>query len=190
MAYAVLHKRYVFGIFKNKNEIIECIKKLHESHYQNSKLSILVSNPESHDASRFFKGNSINKGRIGSLIGASVGTIIGGCIGILWGARLIPKIDTAVIASPFLSTLGGLFFGAILGSVLGLWIGKKVPEDDSKGIERGLKLNEIMLSVHVDDETQAEQTEQIFHDLGATKILFNEEKAKFSESKLIESRAE
>ncbi len=171
----------VLGIFKDKKEVAHCVSTLRDHHYDASHISILVSNQERRDEV-FLHSTKKTKNPEAAITGFGIGGVLGIALGAFFGSGLVPGSEALTSAGPILSSLLGFGLGGSVGAGVGGIIGHLVPEDDAYDYEQGLEADEILLSVHVQNEEEAIEAREIFKQEGADKILLNEKNSKFSES--------
>ena len=179
---AFLRNWNVLGIFKNKDEVARCVSVLRDHHYEASNISILIANEERKNEEHFLHLNKKTKNPESALTGFGIGSVLGIGLGAFLGSGLAPAGITLMGAGPFLSSLLGFGLGASVGAGIGGIIGHWVPEDDAYDYEKDLHNDEILLSVHVNNEDEALEAKDIFQHEGASKVLLNEKHAKYSES--------
>jgi hypothetical protein len=107
-------------------------------------------------------------------VGAGVGAAFGGTLG--WFAALtglvIPGIGALLVAGPLIGILAGGAAGGAVGALVGLGI----PEAEAKLYEDRLRQGGILVSVHTDSSSRAEQARGIFRQTAASDIATTPEK--------------
>jgi len=104
--------------------------------------------------------------------GAVVGTVLGGLAGWLVGisALAIPGIGPIVGAGIVGSTLAGASIGAAAGGLIGALGSYGVPEEDARQYEESVRQGSVLLTVHANDDMQAQQANAIFGDQGGRSV--------------------
>lgn len=182
-------QRFILGVFNSKKKVLSCISSLRKYPYADSNIYLSVANPERRGEAHFLKMDKMTKNPESAITGAGIGGITGIALGAGAGLGLIPTFETAAVSGPFVTAFVGLFYGAAFGATIGAFIGSRVPEDDAKNIERSLNHHEILLSVHVNNKREEHQTQKLFHEFGAQRILLNEENERIDDSSTLERRA-
>ena len=108
--------------------------------------------------------------------------MIGTALGAFLGSGLVPGTEGLRELGTLLSSSIGFGAGGTIGAITGAIIGRFVPEEDANDYQKSIRGNDILLSVHVDDEDEANETKKIFEKQGAQNIILNEKRSKISEN--------
>ncbi|WP_374035020.1 DUF3341 domain-containing protein [Bdellovibrio bacteriovorus] len=160
----------VFGIFRNRAQLENCVERLKAENFRNSDISVLM--PQKSET-REFAHEKGTKAPEGATVGAGAGAVIGGSLGWLVGAGVIatiPALGPLVAAGPIMSALAGLGVGGAVGGLGGALVGIGIPEYEAKRYEGYVKEGGILISVHVDDGDWADKAERILKESGAEDI--------------------
>ncbi|MFV8259549.1 DUF3341 domain-containing protein [Bdellovibrio bacteriovorus] len=160
----------VFGIFRNRAQLENCVDRLKTESFRNSDISVLM--PQKSET-REFAHEKGTKAPEGASVGAGAGAVIGGSLGWLVGAGVIatiPALGPLVAAGPIMSALAGLGVGGAVGGLGGALVGVGIPEYEAKRYEGYVKDGGILISVHVDDGDWADKAERILKESGGEDI--------------------
>jgi len=160
----------VFGIFKDRAQLENCVEKLKAENFRNNDISVLM--PQKSET-REFAHEKGTKAPEGATIGAGTGAVIGGTLGWLVGAGVIatiPVLGPLVAAGPIMSALAGLGVGGAVGGIGGALVGIGIPEYEAKRYEGYVKNGGILISVHVDDREWGTKAERVLKEAGAQDI--------------------
>ncbi|MBI1898875.1 MAG: DUF3341 domain-containing protein [Acidobacteria bacterium] len=114
----------------------------------------------------------------GAAAGGGAGAALGAALGWLAGAGtlLMPGMDFAA-AGPILSALSGMGAGMVLGGLTGALAGSGLPEYEAKRYVGRIRKGGVLLSVHCDDRTWANQATHILKRMGGTDVSITREAA-------------
>lgn len=159
----------VFGIFESRSSLESAIEGLKSSGFSNADISVLM--PDANGGQNFAHEKG-TKAPEGATAGATGGLALGGVLGWLAGigALAIPGIGPFVAAGPIIGAIAGAGVGGTLGGVAGGLIGFGIPEYEAKRYESYVKNGGILISVHVDDSTEAKRAKEILESAGAKDI--------------------
>ncbi len=159
----------VFGIFKTRIELENCVSALKAHDFRNSDISVLLPNS---DDTRDFAHEKATKAPEGAAMGVTGGFAIGGTLGWLAGigALAIPGIGPFVAAGPIVAAIAGAGLAGALGGLTGALVGLGIPEYEAKRYETIVKDGGFLLSVHVDDSSWATKAKVILENSGARDI--------------------
>ncbi len=121
-------KNAVFGIFKSRAQLENCVGDLKDQGFRNSDISVLMPDKEE---TKDFAHEKGTKAPEGAAVGVSAGALLGGTLGWLIGAgavATIPVLGPMIAAGPIMSALTGLGVGGALGGLSGALIGVGIPE--------------------------------------------------------------
>lgn len=164
------YRKAVFGIFRQRDQIENCVERLKAEGFRNSDISVLM--PDTHKGTATLGVESKSKAPEGSMVGGGLGLAAGGILGWLAGAGAIaiPGVGPFIAAGPIVGMLAGLGTGAAVGALAGGLIGVGIPEYEAKRYE-GIMLNGgMLLSVHVDDPNWRDKAKRILQETGADEI--------------------
>ena len=160
----------VFGIFKTRSQLENCVDQLKMQGFRNADISVLMSDKSE---TKDFAHEKGTKAPEGATIGAGTGAVLGGTLGWLVGAGIIatvPALGPLVAAGPIMSTLAGLGVGGAVGGLGGALVGIGIPEYEAKRYEGYVKDGGILISIHVDDNNWAEKAKDILEQCGAEDV--------------------
>lgn len=164
------YKKSVLGIFRQREQMENCVERLKTEGFRNSDISVLM--PDPHSGAGTLGVEAKSKMPEGTMVGGGVGLAAGGVLGWLAGigAIAIPGVGPFIAAGPIVGMLAGLGTGAAVGAMTGGLIGMGIPEFEAKRYE-GIMLNGgILLSVHVDDPDWRMKAHRILKETGADEI--------------------
>jgi hypothetical protein len=167
----------VIGVFKNREKLNQAVDSLKTSGFQNSDISILMSDLS---GTREFAQEKGTKAPQGATAGGTAGAALGGALGWLTGigALAIPGVGPFIAAGPIMAALAGAGVGGLVGGISGALIGMGVPENDAKRYEGSVKSGGILLSVHSDNSEWADKSKDVLQKNGAQEVSYSDE-AKF-----------
>jgi len=121
---------------------------------------------------RDFAHTNQTKAPEGAATGATAGGVIGGALGVLAGIGLlaIPGVGPFVAAGPILAGLSGAGLGGAVGGIAGALVGMGIPEVEAKHYEGKVREGNILISVHVEDNTLRGKAKEVMDKAGATDI--------------------
>lgn len=134
-----------FGLYTNKREVDQAIRKLQNNGFAREDISILA--PQRSGRGDFVYEQKTN-GREGFLIGAVAGFLILGFVGFIWGFIDHNRVPGAVpywIITTAVGSIIGLLFGALSGTLAG----NGIPKSAAKRYGFYLSQGGIVLSVHL-----------------------------------------
>ena len=190
----------VFGLANNDEQARRIVDHLLSSGFSNEDISILypdrnkdkirtnergdVEYDDSSTQRQMKKGNLTtekhSKAPEGGVAGATTGGILGGSLGLLAGigALAIPGLGPFIAAGPIMAALSGSAVGGSVGLLIGALIGSGIPEYEAKKYEAGLKVGNILISVHADNDEEIERAIEIMKKEGAKDISSSSESSK------------
>ena len=163
-------KKAVLGLLANYSQAETVVADLRNNGFANNDISVLFPDKS---GTRDFAHEQNTKAPEGAVAGAGAGGAIGGTLGLLAGigALAIPGLGPFIAAGPILAALSGAAAGAALGGITGALIGMGIPEVEAKQYEGKIKGGNILLSVHVEDDTARTSAKKILERHGATDIV-------------------
>lgn len=167
-------KKAVFGLSHNEEQAQHIVERLLSSGFTNSDISILY--PDKNASDRAVKGDlgieKNTKAPEGAAVGGTAGGILGGSLGLLagLGALAIPGVGPFIAAGPIVAALSGSGLGGGIGLLIGALVGAGIPEFEAKKYEKGLRMGNILISVHADTDEQISKAEAILKKEGAHDI--------------------
>lgn len=182
------HHLFVLGVFNNQELVYQCVTELLDEDFQSEDISIYSSNPDMKTSANFLELEKSTKGPESAITGAGIGATVGCALGGIFGTGLVPEFHGFTALGPMSTALWGFAMGGMIGGIAGGLIGSRVPEDDAKNFQKSLQQNETLLTVRVKDREEARNVKVILEVSGATKILFNQDQEKFSESIVLDKR--
>ena len=160
-------KTSVFCVMTRYEEVDGLVAALKNAGFENDDVSlVLPDKPGTWDGGTGHAGS-------GSAAGAGAGAVVGGAVGALAGLGLltIPGIGPLLAVGPLLSALGGAAVGGALGGLTGGFVGLGVPEEQARQYEGQIKEGKIVLSVHTDDEIEADKAERLLKQYGGQDVM-------------------
>ncbi|MCE9544202.1 MAG: hypothetical protein K8T25_01570 [Planctomycetia bacterium] len=159
----------VFGIANTLNQAEQIVVRLKVAGFSYDDISVLM--PDKSGTRDFAVANS-TKAPEGAAAGVSAGAALGGALGWLTGigALAIPGLGPLIAAGPILATLGGAAVGGAVGGISGALIGMGIPEYEAQRYEGKIQGGAALISVHVNDATEAERAHAVLEQFGAEDI--------------------
>lgn len=166
----------VVGITRTPLQAATIIADLEAAGFAASEISVLLPDDT---GDRELGVEAQSKAPEGAATGAGTGGVLGGALGFMAGigAIAIPGVGPLIAAGPILAALSGAAAGAAVGGLTGGLVGYGMPEYEATLYDGKVRSGNVLLSVHVDDGTEAEHATQIFRTGGAEDVATVEEKA-------------
>lgn len=148
----------VVGIFVSQDEAIKAIRRLKESGYEDSQISVLAKHKE--DLERLKDETDISTSTEDSHEGALGGALTGGALGGIGALLLdlglitIPGIGPFLAAGPIAASLTGALAGGAVGSVVGALVDLGLTKEEAEEYETYIDRGDILLLV--DDHPEGE----------------------------------
>jgi hypothetical protein len=162
----------VFGIASTYVQAEAIVDALKSAGFRNTDISVLFPDKQ---GTRDFAHEKNTKAPEGAVTGASTGGAIGGVLGWLAGigSLAIPGVGPFVAAGPIMAALGGAAVGSAVGGLAGALIGMGIPEYEAKQYEGKIRGGNILISIHSENNTEADRAEAILqrgraHDISST----------------------
>jgi hypothetical protein len=162
----------VFGIASTYVQAEEIVDALKSAGFRNTDISVLFPDKQ---GTRDFAHEKHTKAPEGAVTGASTGGAIGGVLGWLAGigSLAIPGVGPFVAAGPIMAALGGAAVGSAVGGLAGALIGMGIPEYEAKQYEGKIREGNILISIHSENNREADRAEAILqrgraHDISST----------------------
>lgn len=139
---------------------------------------------------RSFAHEHETKAPEGATTGGVAGLVTGGILGWLAGigSLAIPGLGPFIAAGPIMAALSGAAVGTAVGGIAGALIGMGMPEYEARRYESRIKEGNILASVHVESNEQADRAKNILKESGAEDIATSGE-AKVPEHEHAESHS-
>jgi hypothetical protein len=156
-----MSKKSVFCIATSRDQAENIVDRLKDVGFTNDSISVLFPDRETtHD----FAHQKNTKAPEGAMAGVGTGGVIGGTLGWLAGigAIAIPGVGPFIAAGPILAALSGAAVGAAVGGIAGALVGMGIPEYEAKRYEGKIRKGNVLISVHTDDNLEAEAAREIF----------------------------
>ena len=165
----------VIGIVETRAEAETLIERLQAGGFGSKDLSVLF--PDT-NGSQTFAYEHNTKAPEGATAGVGIGGVIGGTLGVLAGigALAIPGLGPFIAAGPIMAGLSGLAAGAAVGGISGALVGLGIPEYEAKMYEDRLKAGNILVSTHVQNDTERKTALDIFKATGVKHVNTQTEK--------------
>lgn len=171
----------VYCLASNDEQARRIVDHLLSAGFSNEDISILYPDQSSHkNVHKGITTEKKTKAPEGGVTGATTGGILGGSLGLLAGigALAIPGLGPFIAAGPLVAALSGSALGGSVGLLVGTLVGSGIPEYEAEKYASGLKNNNILLSVHTDNDGQIENAKAIMKKEGAKDISSTSEKTK------------
>lgn len=183
-------KKSIFCIAQTEKQAIEIIQQLKVEGFQHDDISVLFPDKQ---GTRDFAHKHETKAPEGAVTGAGTGGVVGGALGWLAGigALAIPGVGPFIAAGPIMAALSGAAVGATVGGITGALVGMGIPEFEAKRYEGKIRNGNILISVHSENNRNAEKARTIFEKAGAQDIASSSEApAKGSKKAVAAERSE
>ena len=169
----IKNQKEILGLFRIKEDIDRCVKKLRDEDYLASDISVVIPNPEAGSPSRFLDDKNLTLAPETALIGLIIGALVGFSVGGLLGSGLltVPGLSYFKFQSPLITSIIGLITMGLSGGLIGGLIGRMIPSDDSKGYERSLRAGEILISVRTTEVGREREAMTIMREMGSKNII-------------------
>lgn len=170
----------VFGIFREQNDVNNCIDALKAHGFRTTDMSVLFpenvgSKDLAHEKNSKAPEGAVAGGGSGAIVGAALGWIAGA------GALGIPGLEQLAMAGPIVGMLAGMGTGMSLGGLIGGIAGSTIPEYEAKRYNGRIRRGGILLSVHCDNPEWAKAAANILGRSGGINIASAQEaKADFA----------
>ena len=159
----------IFCIATSEAQAESIVNQLKESGFSYNDISVLFPDKA---GTRHFAHEQHTKAPEGAAAGAGTGGIVGGALGWLAGIGVlaIPGLGPFIAAGPLMAALSGAAVGAAVGGIAGALVGMGIPEYEAKRYEGRIKSGNILISVHTEDQREAQRARNIFERAGAEDI--------------------
>jgi len=164
----------VFCTVKTAKLAGDIVDQLKLAGFSNTDISVLLPDKQ---GTRDFAVKNETKAPEGAAVGATTGALLGGGLGWLAGigALAIPGLGPLIAAGPIMAALSGAAVGGAVGGLTGALIGMGIPEYEAKRYEEKVKGGSALLSVHSEDDDEAERAKEILTACGAEDITTTSE---------------
>lgn len=161
-------RRTVIGVFENVDSATQALNALREDGFTPEQVSVMAR--DSRTTRELAENTDMVAEDAGK--GAVVGTVLGGLAGWLVGisALAIPGIGPVVGAGIIATTLAGAGIGAAAGGLIGALGSYGVPEEDARLYEESVRQGSVLMSIHADNEVQAQRAHSIFESYGGRSV--------------------
>jgi hypothetical protein len=159
-----------FGIFSDRLSTENAIETLRAAGFRNTDISSLFPD----DLYTSDTAGRKTKALRGAVAGATAGAIVFGALGWLTGtgALAVPEQLALLAVAPMATSLASLGAGTALGSLVGAWAGRRIPEY-KQHYEGRVRRGDILISVRCVDPPSARKAMQILKRTGAEDIASN-----------------
>jgi len=166
----------VMGIYADRTTVSDAINVLHNAGYRATDISVLASDNQ---GSKDFAHEKRTKALEGAATGAAVGAAVGAALAWLVSMQIVPiaVLGPLVAAGPVLSAMAGAGAGGMLGWIVGLLAGGRLPEYVAKRYAGRIRHGGILLSVHCDSQAWCDRAKKTLRDTGARNISSGSESA-------------
>jgi hypothetical protein len=166
----------VMGIYTDRATVSDAVSVLQNAGYRATDISVLASDNQ---GSKDFAHEKRTKALEGAATGAAVGAAVGAALAWLVSMQIVPITVLAplVAAGPVLSALAGAGAGGVLGWMMGLLAGGRLPEYVAKRYAGRIRHGGILLSVHCDSPEWCRRAIKTLRDTGARNISSGSESA-------------
>jgi hypothetical protein len=158
----VMSKKSVLCIATSREQAENIVERLKDMGFSNDSISVLFADRQT---TRDFAHKKSTKAPEGAVAGASTGGILGGTLGWLAGigAIAIPGAGPFIAAGPIASALSAAAIGAALGGIAGALAGMGIPEYEARRYEGKIRKGNVLISVHTENNHEADAAKEIFH---------------------------
>ncbi len=169
-----MSKQAVFCIATTEIQAEDVVSQLKNEGFSNDDISVLFPDKT---GTKDFAHEKHTKAPEGTVRGALPGGVLGGVVGWLAGigTLAIPGIGPFVAAGPIMAALSGAALGAAVGGVAGALIGMGIPEYEAKRYEGRVREGNFLISVHAENNQEADRVKDIFKEVGAQDISTSKE---------------
>ena len=162
-------KKSVFCIFKTQDQAERAVERLKDAGFSSESVSMLFADTS---GARSFAHEHGTKAPEGATTGGVAGFVAGGILGWLAGigSLAIPGLGPFIAAGPIMGALSGAAVGTAIGGIAGALIGMGMPEFEARRYESKVKEGNILCSVHVESEEQADRATNILKECGGEDV--------------------
>jgi hypothetical protein len=159
----------VMGIYPDRTTVSDAINVLHKAGYRPTDISVLSADNE---GSKDFAHEKHTKAPEGAAMGAAVGAVVGGALAWFVSAQIVTITGSGplVAAGPVVAALAGAGAGGMLGWIVGLLAGLRMPTYVAKRYAGRIRRGGILLSVHCDSQEWCDRAKKTLKDTGARNI--------------------
>ncbi len=169
--------RMVLGIFTDRWNAEDAIRRLHRSGFNPQDISIMMKNTG--EAKIMAEQTGVSEVVGGTVSGAAAGGVIGALAGILVANGVIPGLGAFLIGGPLAAALGltgtvatavsGATTGALAGGLLGALTSWGLSDEDAKIYEQRVRAGGILLAVFTREGEEGE-VRAIMEEMDATDV--------------------
>jgi hypothetical protein len=159
----------VIGIYPDRTTVSDAVDVLQKTGYRAMDISVLSSDNQ---GSKDFGHQKRTKALEGAAAGAAVGGVAGAMLALVASMQIvtIAALGPLVAAGPVLVAMAGAGFGGLLGWLVGLLTGMRLPEYVAKRYAGRIRRGGILLSVHCDSPEWSDRAKKTLKDTGARDI--------------------
>ena len=159
----------VYAISISDGQANQIVDSLTQAGFSTNDISVLFPDK---GTTHEFSHEKNTKAPEGAIAGATGGGVIGGTLGLLAGigALAIPGVGPLIAAGPLLAALSGAAAGATVGGIAGALVGLGIPEIEAKRFENRIAEGNILISVHVKTDDEAQRAKEVLKNAGAEDI--------------------
>jgi hypothetical protein len=155
-----MSRNAVFAIVSTELQAERIAEELKSAGFSPNDVSVLLPDKKESKASE------------GAVAGVSTGGFVGGSLGWLVGigSLAIPGLGPFIAAGPILAALSGVAIGAAVGGLAGALVGMGIPEPEAKQYESKIRGRQILMAVHIEDNSRRARAIEILQQGGAHDI--------------------
>lgn len=148
----------IVGVFQTEAAAIEAIKRLKETGYADSEISVLARQKDKLNRISDITNTDVDNDAVDGAVGGAVtGGVIGGIGALLveLGVLAIPGVGPFLAAGPIAATLAGIVAGGAVGGVVGALVDMGVDKTDAEEYKTYLDRGDILVLVDNNDNREA-----------------------------------
>lgn len=159
----------VIGIYPDRTTVSDALNVLHKAGYRAMDVSVLSTDNQ---GTKDFAHEKHSKAPQGAATGTAVGAVIGAALAWCVSSQIvhIAGLESLVAAGPLLAALAGAGAGGVVGWMVGLLAGIRLPEYVAKRYAGRSRQGGILLSVHCDSREWCDRAMKTLRDTGARNI--------------------
>jgi hypothetical protein len=159
----------VMGIYPDRTTVSDAIDVLHKAGYRATDISVLSADNQ---GTKDFAHEKHTKAPEGAAIGAAVGAMIGGALAWVVSMQIVTITGSGLLvaAGPVVAALAGAGGGGIIGWIVGLLAGLRIPTYVAKRYAGRIRRGGILLSVHCDSQEWCDRAKKTLKDTGARNV--------------------
>ena len=155
----------VMGIYPDRTTVSDAINVLHKAGYRATDISVLSAENQ---GTKDFAHEKHTKAPEGAAIGAAVGAMVAGALAWVVSMQIVTITGSGLLvaAGPVVAALAGAGAGGIIGWIVGLLAGIRIPTYVAKRYAGRIRRGGILLSVHCDSQEWCDRAKKTLKDTG------------------------